>query len=347
MESRIGHDFSRVRVHTDSRAAESARAVGALAYTVGRDVVFGAGQYAPETRAGGHLLAHELAHTIQQQGGSGALQNRLEIAPADSPAEAAADRVADAAMRGGPPPAFAPAPSTATLARKEAEPEGCDKAHAEDINKARDTARSWLSSVNTWVDAHLANIKKRTPKGGDFRKVGSQLFTELSLLDKHFRYSDIVRKDWHSGFPDSPDWEGDFKTFETLGRASYFIRKAFLSVSLGSLGFRCVAPCPKGEDGADWVGSARPGFKEFTIYTNCFDKQSDDDAKPAVVLHEAFHASFPDFSGDSYSNAKDYPGGSPVTNADSYATFASEVATGSSYRIIKVPETTITASPGP
>src|SRR5690349_11231589 len=49
LEPRFGHDFSNVRVHTDARAAESARAVNALAYTVGRDVVFGAGQYAPNT----------------------------------------------------------------------------------------------------------------------------------------------------------------------------------------------------------------------------------------------------------------------------------------------------------
>ena len=66
MEPRFGHDFSRVRVHTDARAAESARAVDALAYTVGRGVVFGAGQYAPGTISGRRLLAHELAHTLQQ-----------------------------------------------------------------------------------------------------------------------------------------------------------------------------------------------------------------------------------------------------------------------------------------
>ncbi len=66
MESRFGHDFSGVRVHTDGRATESARAVNALAYTVGRNVVFGAGQYSPGTIAGKRLLAHELAHTIQQ-----------------------------------------------------------------------------------------------------------------------------------------------------------------------------------------------------------------------------------------------------------------------------------------
>ena len=61
-------DLSRVRLHTDSRAAESARAVNALAYTVGGDIVFGAGQYAPRTAAGRHLLAHELTHVLQQTG---------------------------------------------------------------------------------------------------------------------------------------------------------------------------------------------------------------------------------------------------------------------------------------
>ncbi|MGH9634714.1 MAG: eCIS core domain-containing protein [Candidatus Angelobacter sp.] len=67
MEPRFGHDFSNVRVHTGSQAAESARAVNALAYTVGNNVVFGSGQYAPSTQAGGKLLAHELAHTLQQE----------------------------------------------------------------------------------------------------------------------------------------------------------------------------------------------------------------------------------------------------------------------------------------
>src|SRR5262249_25444346 len=67
-ESRFGFDFSRVRVHTDSRAAESARAINAHAFTVGSDVVFAAGQYAPDTSGGRGLLAHELAHVIQQTG---------------------------------------------------------------------------------------------------------------------------------------------------------------------------------------------------------------------------------------------------------------------------------------
>jgi len=55
-----------VRVHTDSHAAESARAINALAYTVGSDVVFGSGQFAPGTAAGDRVLANELTHVIQQ-----------------------------------------------------------------------------------------------------------------------------------------------------------------------------------------------------------------------------------------------------------------------------------------
>ncbi|HTX40631.1 MAG TPA: DUF4157 domain-containing protein, partial [Acidobacteriaceae bacterium] len=68
MEARFGHSFREVRIHTDALAAESARAVYAHAYTVGEDIVFDTGQYQPQTTEGQHLLAHELAHTVQQHG---------------------------------------------------------------------------------------------------------------------------------------------------------------------------------------------------------------------------------------------------------------------------------------
>lgn len=67
LEPRFGRDFSRVKIHTDVRAAEMARSVNARAFTVGRDVVFGAGQYQPSTSEGQRLLAHELTHVVQQQ----------------------------------------------------------------------------------------------------------------------------------------------------------------------------------------------------------------------------------------------------------------------------------------
>jgi hypothetical protein len=87
-EPRFGHDFSRVRVHTGPTAAASARSLGAAAYTLGDDVVFGAGQYAPANAAGRRLLAHELAHVVQQSGGAAAAGQ-----PQLSPAAAAIQRL--------------------------------------------------------------------------------------------------------------------------------------------------------------------------------------------------------------------------------------------------------------
>jgi hypothetical protein len=80
-EGRFGRDFGGVRVHTDARSAASARAVNAVAYARGRDIVFRAGAYAPGTQAGRRLLAHELAHVVQhEQGRTDALLHRYESA---------------------------------------------------------------------------------------------------------------------------------------------------------------------------------------------------------------------------------------------------------------------------
>jgi len=67
-EPRFGYNFGRVRIHAGSRAAESARAINALAYTAGTDIVFGAGIYSSGTSRGNSILAHELTHVIQQNG---------------------------------------------------------------------------------------------------------------------------------------------------------------------------------------------------------------------------------------------------------------------------------------
>jgi hypothetical protein len=69
-EPRFGADFSNVRVHTDAEAADSASALNALAYTTGADIVFGPGQFLPESARGRRLLAHELTHVIQQRAAS-------------------------------------------------------------------------------------------------------------------------------------------------------------------------------------------------------------------------------------------------------------------------------------
>jgi Domain of unknown function (DUF4157) len=96
MESRFNHGFSRVRVHADERAAASARCINALAYTVGRDVVFDAGQFRPHNSAGKEMIAHELAHVVQQQfllSASGRLQIQGGTSVAEREAEQASQVV--------------------------------------------------------------------------------------------------------------------------------------------------------------------------------------------------------------------------------------------------------------
>jgi hypothetical protein len=98
MEPRFGHDFSHVRVHDDAKAADSARAEKALAYTVGRDVVFARNKYSPATSEGRKLIAHELAHVVQQKGagpGGGGVHQATEQA-----SEGNADALAAAALAG-------------------------------------------------------------------------------------------------------------------------------------------------------------------------------------------------------------------------------------------------------
>lgn len=93
MESRFGHDFSNVRVHADGKAAESARSLDARAYTVGRDIVFAADQYAPGTNNGRRLLAHELAHTVQQSAAAPSRLDKLSLGPVHSPQEEEAEAI--------------------------------------------------------------------------------------------------------------------------------------------------------------------------------------------------------------------------------------------------------------
>lgn len=93
-EPRFGHDFSRVRVHAGERADQSAREVSANAYTVGHNIVFGAGRYSPYTAEGRQLLAHELAHVAQQGFGVCSASSPLRVSEPSDHLERQADSVA-------------------------------------------------------------------------------------------------------------------------------------------------------------------------------------------------------------------------------------------------------------
>jgi hypothetical protein len=96
MEERFQRDFSGVRIHTDARASASAHALNARAYTVGRDVVFNAGEYAPQVDAGQRLIAHELAHVAQQRDAAASSGDCIELGAVDDAHELEADAVAEA-----------------------------------------------------------------------------------------------------------------------------------------------------------------------------------------------------------------------------------------------------------
>ena len=105
LEERMGADFSDVRVHTGAKADESARSINAQAYTVGTDVVFRSGAYEPDSQGGRHVLAHELAHVMQQKAGpvSGTpAPGGISISHPSDSFETAAEHSASQAMAGAP-----------------------------------------------------------------------------------------------------------------------------------------------------------------------------------------------------------------------------------------------------
>jgi hypothetical protein len=140
-ESRFRHDFSAVRIHTDSSAERSASDLRANAYALGSDIFFAAGKYAPGTDDGRRLLAHEMTHTVQQsRSGAESAESILQrqnvtVGRTHDPMEAEADRVADSVMR-------SPEPATANIS----------------TDRARTVRGNWLgdawdsvSDAGSWV----------------------------------------------------------------------------------------------------------------------------------------------------------------------------------------------------
>lgn len=165
-EPRFGYDFSGVRVHTDAQAAQSAKAVDALAYTFGSDVVFADGLHSPGTSAGKFLLAHELAHVVQSGGRS--MGQAQSISAANDRAEGEAERSAQSVMNAEPVQSaglLTPASPTATLHRTPASkvscgahppltlPDGTMIADPVAVITAAET------QANQWLDASISSLE--------------------------------------------------------------------------------------------------------------------------------------------------------------------------------------------
>ncbi|GLQ45815.1 hypothetical protein GCM10007862_08660 [Dyella lipolytica] len=143
LQSRFGtqlqSDFSDVRIHTGEQAARSADAMQAQAFTVGKDIVFGANQYQPDSASGQHLLAHELAHVAQPEG-----SKSRDVSRSTDASEREADHAADAVMQGR-----SVAPRTAASATVQREPlQGADQAkHEPVLDRMLDNASPFLAAA--------------------------------------------------------------------------------------------------------------------------------------------------------------------------------------------------------
>lgn len=173
MEVHLGTRLNRVRIHDDTQAASAARAVDARAYTVGRHIVFGAGQYAPHAPAGRALLAHELAHTVQQRsadGGRLGAQTELPLSQPSDPSEMEAQRIASGVL-----PASQATPTGLQIARapsSSAAPPACkglDRSGIElslqlavtAISITPDSALRWLYRSLKWMRTCFAPFTEK------------------------------------------------------------------------------------------------------------------------------------------------------------------------------------------
>lgn len=193
-EPRFGHDFSQVRVHAGTQAAESAQEVNALAYTVGPHVVFGTDRHAPRTTEGRRLLAHELTHVLQQQEGrAGGVQTQPAEGTGIGAQEEEADRVAQMVLEED----DAPTPETPQPAKTENKKiTSCDRTIL-----AEGTCQD-LVAGSKWICCDPENGFKREGKTKDVdgQDCPSSKFTPIFTCDNKCKTA------LQKGCDDSDNW---------------------------------------------------------------------------------------------------------------------------------------------
>lgn len=207
-ESSLGANLSGVRVHTGSESAAANDAVGARAYTMGNDIHFGAGQYDPSSSSGQHLLAHEVAHTVQQSGGAQRRQFKLEVSSPDDALEHEADRAADAMVAGQPASVGAAGAGVSRMIFRDVDPGAGALAVAGDT--AANAAMGKQHSVDSIsvsadikdVNKFVADIKKSSavleaaretdiPRKQEFVAVNTEAATKLSIFKDKLNVSSV------------------------------------------------------------------------------------------------------------------------------------------------------------
>jgi len=330
MEPRFGHDFGPVRVHTDVRAAESARMMNALAYTVGGSIVFGAGQYAPRTVAGRRLLAHELTHVVQQSQVMKPSIQAIGIEAIEDASEREAEHTAISVMRGLPVTTSnaysgirlgfqfdeTHSRSTALAAKrggqndssgskqdKPIRPAACDIQYPcpniKPVHEAFKKAAHWLPEAKYKIEAYISNPSDQSNKN------------TADALKTHFA------------------WTEDDGPLDIPGKVAGVIERLFINISKPFF-----ADCPKtpseekGQDNKILAAASPIGWNRTNCYqfTKAFFTMSKVQQARAII-HEMMH-SWEDMGDPSYEGRGGYPinPNSASSNADSYAALIRDLA---------------------
>jgi hypothetical protein len=258
MESRFGHNFSLVRVHTDPHAAESAQAVNAVAYTVGHEVVFGNNRYMPQSLEGKRLLAHELTHVLQQE-------NAQQTGANPNSTPALFRRVGGVNC---PPNVFgAPDDPRANL-------ESVDPIAVELANQAADSLAADAEEV----------------RGG----IPESPSTTFQSYQDHFGLPNAVGKGFLNRLTGQVRPSLEIATREELQILSRRFRLAARFFS-GTVNYRCpgtaavtLPGCGEGSCGAAFAFSCRGGGT-IALCQPYWDTLDSDQAKAAALIHESMH----------------------------------------------------------
>ena len=334
MESSLGHDFSRVRVHTDARSRDSARAVAAAAYTVGNDIVFAPGQYQPESSSGRKLLAHELAH-VMQNASAGSSHGSLTIGAANSVEERQADAIADRVEK---PSRNLPqqhaGPSRNTLRRQPSGPEFvCNEKEVGKVSVRAPTGRGYVEKAVSKLDKFIAAPEKPPSDPKKERDLAPQEAAQALL--RHFKVSGP------KAVETAPIIRETLTKMATKLNEIETIKKARDEV-------RCHSAAEAVCQIADAYIDRSTDIPHFNLCYSFFNIKDNEPKQAEILVHESAHAAEPNITDRAYLTQRFYgmlDTSAALANADSYSTFVMELNFGSNAGAYRFPKDALVDCP--
>jgi uncharacterized protein DUF4157/lysine-specific metallo-endopeptidase family protein len=334
MESRFHHDFSSVRVHTGTRAEESASALQANAYALGRDVVFGHGRYNPSSEDGLHLIAHELAHVVQQQHAPApGPQTDLEVSEPGDAAEREAESAADRVAAGG--EAGVHERAGAATVHRDLTSDQKTGLEVGGIIAGAGLAIFGLYELFSWLLEDGSDIKD-PPKCGDpqMKVIKPAMAKAAAMVKKALEKIHAFQAN-----PKAPE-NGDVQKRlmarfnsdapETAARVERVVSQVGRQIAAVP---KMECNTAKSDNTCSWADAYVPGDGSKVVFCAKFFSSG---ADPATIVHEMTHAT----TGGAHITDRGYQGerilpllptastDEALTNAESYSEFVSDIVTG-------------------